>query len=150
VTLACVAWPGCTTVDPGSDFVIPQVTFNANYFYCSVEPDVLFAKKCGSGDPSLGDPANGCHYNSSAVSGMALIGHPAIACANGAPIDSTTVGAGSPAQSNLQAASLEMSTDYLNAPIILRPTGHNHPRQIFALNPPDPVVNIIATWATTQ
>jgi hypothetical protein len=148
VLAASVAWPGCTTVDPGSDFVIPQVTFNANYFYCFVEPQVLFAKKCGSGDPTQGDPSNGCHYNSSAVSGMALIEHPAITCANGAPTDSTSVGAGSPAQSNLQAASLEMSTDYTNAPIILRPTGHNHPRQVFTLN--DPVVTIIATWAMQQ
>jgi hypothetical protein len=145
---AGVAWPGCTTIDPGSDFVIASQTFNANYFYCFVEPQVLFGKKCGSGDPTLGDPANGCHYNSSAVSGMALIQHPAISCADGAPVDSTTVGAGSPAQSNLQAASLEMSTDYLNAPIILRPTGHNHPRQIFTLS--DPVVSIIQTRATQQ
>ncbi len=139
-------WPGCTTVDPGSDFVIPSQTFNANYFYCFVEPQVLFAKKCGSGDPTQQDPPNGCHFNSSAVSGMALIDHPAIACSNGAPVDQTTVGAGSAAQSNLQAASLEMSSDYVNAPIILRPTGHNHPRQIFPAT--DPVVNIIATWAT--
>jgi hypothetical protein len=144
--LACVAWPGCTTVDPGSDFIIPAQTFDANYFYCDVEPDFLFAKKCGSGDPSQGDPANGCHFNSSAVSGMALIQHPTINCANGAPVDDTQVGAGSPAQSNLQAASLEMSTDYLNAPIILRPTGHNHPRQIFTTM--DPVVSIIQTWAS--
>ena len=141
-----MAWPGCTTVDPGNDFVIPDQTFNANYFYCFVEPQVLVAKKCGTGDTTLGDASNGCHFNSSAVSGMALIQHAPITCANGAPVDSTTVGAGSPAQSNLQAASLEMSTDYLNAPIIIRPTGHNHPRQIFTTS--DPVVDIIKTWAT--
>ena len=146
VFAGCMAWPGCTTIDPGSDFVIADQTFNANYFYCVVEPQFLFAKNCGPGDPSLGDPPNGCHYNSSAVSGMALVQHPAIACANGAPVDDTQVGAGSPAQGNLQAASLEMSTDYVNAPIILRPTGHDHPRQVFTLS--DPVVDIIETWAT--
>jgi hypothetical protein len=146
VFAGCMAWPGCTTVDPGSDFVIADQTFNANYFYCFVEPQVLFAESCGSGDSTKGDPANGCHFNSSAVSGMALVQHPAIACANGAPVDQTQVGAGSPAQSNLQAASLEMSTDYLNAPIYLRPTGHNHPRQVFAPN--DPVVDIIRQWAS--
>ena len=147
VVAGCMAWPGCTTIDPGSDFVIPDQTFDANYFYCFVEPGVLFAKSCGSGNAALGDPANGCHYNSSAVSGMALIQHPAIDCGGGsAPLDETTVGAGSPAQRNLQSVSLEMSSDYLNAPIIVRPTGHNHPRQIFTLT--DPVVNIIATWAS--
>ncbi len=126
--------------------MIADQTFNANYFYCFVEPQVLFGKKCGSGDPTQGDPANGCHFNSSAVSGMALVDHPAISCANGAPVDLTQVGAGSPAQGNLQAASLEMSSDYLNAPIILRPTGHDHPRQVFTTS--DPVVDIIKTWAT--
>jgi hypothetical protein len=147
VFAGCMAWPGCTTIDPGPDFVIPDQTFNANYFYCFVEPQVIFAKSCGSGNPALGDPANGCHFNSSAVSGMALIQHPAIDCGGGnAPLDETTVGAGSPAQSNLQAVSLEMSTDYLNAPVIVRPTGHDHPRQVFTLS--DPVVNFIATWAS--
>jgi hypothetical protein len=146
--VVAVVWaPGCTTVDPGPNFVIPDQTFDANYFFCFVEPQVLFAKSCGSGNAADGDPANGCHFNSSAVSGMALINHPPIDCGGGpAPVDATTVGEGSPAQSNLQAASLEMSTDYLNAAIIVRPTGHNHPRQIFTLN--DPVVNIIATWAS--
>ena len=39
-----------------------------------------------------------------------------------------------------------MSTDYTNAPIIVRPTGHAHPRTIFTLS--DPVVTIIETWAS--
>jgi hypothetical protein len=56
------------------------------------------------------------------------------------------VGPGSPAQNNLEAASLEMSQDYLTAPIVVRPTGHSHPRAIFTLT--DPVVAILATWAT--
>jgi hypothetical protein len=146
VLVGSVLWPGCTTIDPGNDFVIPTTTFNADYFYCFVEPQLLVGKKCGSGDPAFNEAPSGCHYTSSAVSGMALTQHPAIACANGSPVDSTTVGAGSPAESNLQAASLEMSRDYLNAPIVVRPTGHSHPRQIFSAN--DPVVTtIIATWA---
>jgi hypothetical protein len=148
VLAGCAAWGwGCTTVDPGANFVIPDQTFDADYFFCHVEPQVLFAKKCGSGDPSQGDAANGCHFTSSAVSGMPLAQHPAIDCGGGDhPLDQTQVAAGSFAQSNLEAASLEMSRDYLTAPIIVRPTGHTHPRAIFTLN--DPVVSIIATWAT--
>jgi hypothetical protein len=138
--------PGCSTVDPGTNFVIADQTFDADYFFCHVEPEVLVAKKCGSGDPAQGDAANGCHFNSSAVSGMALIDHPAIDCGGGDhPLDQTQVGANSPARNNLQAASLEMSRDYNTAPIIVRPTGHTHPRQVFDLN--DPVVAVIATWA---
>ncbi len=137
---------GCTTIDPGPDFVIPVQTFDADYFYCHVEPQVLTAKKCGPGDPSLGDANNGCHFTAAAVSGMVLIDHPAIDCGGGDhPVDATQVGESSPAQSNLQAASLEMSRDYLNAPIVVSPTGHNHPRVVYTTS--DPVVSILATWA---
>jgi hypothetical protein len=142
----------CTTVDPGPNYVVPNVAFDADYFYCHVEPEVLVAKKCGPGDPSAGDGANGCHFNSSAVSGMALIDHPAIDCGDGDhPVDRTQVGTGSPAQANLQAASLEMDRTYTNAQLFLRPTRcsgqcQNHPRQVFDAN--DGVVAVIATWAT--
>ena len=114
---------------------------------CHVEPDVLFAKEVRAPvDPSQGDGANSCHYTSSAVSGMVLTEHAPIDCGGGDhPLDQTQVGAGSPAQSNLQAASLEMSQDYLTAPIVVRPTGHSHPRAVYTLS--DPVVTIIATWA---
>jgi hypothetical protein len=142
---------GCTTVDPGPNFVVPDQTFDADYFFCHVEPEVLFAKKCGPGDPSApgatpADGNNGCHFNSSAVSGMALLDHPPVDCGGGDhPLSSTQVGSGSPAQGNLQAASLEMSQDYLTAPIYVRPTGTNHPRVVY--QPDDPVVEIIKTWS---
>ncbi|HEY2510412.1 MAG TPA: hypothetical protein VGI39_06140 [Polyangiaceae bacterium] len=145
VALGACVW-GCTTVDPGSNFVIPAQTFNANYFFCHVEPEFLTAKKCGPGDPSQGDPSNGCHFNAAAVSGMPLLDHPPVDCGGGdVPVDQTVVGAGSAPQNNLQAASLEMSRDYMTAPIIVRPTGHTHPRTIFTTS--DPVVNVIITWA---
>lgn len=132
----------CTTVDPGPNFVVPDEVFDADYFFCHVEPELLFGKKCGPGDP--GDN-NNCHFNSSAVSGMAMADHPPIACANDHPVNRTQLGAGSPAQGNLQSASLAMSRDYLTAPIYLRPIGQNHPRKIF--EPSDPVVEVIKTWA---
>ena len=132
----------CTTVDPGPNFVVPDEVYDADYFFCHVEPELLFAKKCGSGDP--GDN-NGCHFNSSAVSGMALANHAPIPCANDRPTDRSQIGAGSPAQGNLQATSLVMSRDYQTAPLYLRPTGANHPRKIF--EPNDPVVDVIRTWA---
>ena len=122
---------------------MPDEHFDSDYFFCHVEPELLFAKKCGSGDPSANDPQGGCHFNSSAVSGMALVDHPQIDCGGGDhPIDRTQLGA---AQGNLTAASLEMSRDYLTAPILVRPTGNNHPRAVFQKD--DPVVDVIRTWA---
>jgi hypothetical protein len=140
---------GCTTVDPGPDFVVPNTTFDANYFYCHVEPQFIFFYGCGSGDPSKGDPSNGqgCHFNPSAVSGMALINHPAVDCGGGdVPVDMTQIATGSPAQSNLQAVSIEMSRDWMNAPVYVRPTGSNHPRQIFPMGDMT-AVTILSTWA---
>jgi hypothetical protein len=138
----------CTTVDPGPNFVIPNTTFDANYFYCHVEPQFIFMNSCGSGDPSKGDPNNGCHFNSSAVSGMALLQHPAVDCGGGdLPLDMTQIGTGSPAESNLQAVSIEMNRDWMNAPVYVRPSGSNHPRPIFPMGDANAVL-ILSTWAS--
>lgn len=139
--LAAASW-GCTTVDPGPNFVVSDEQFDADFFFCRVEPELLVAKKCGSGEP--GDN-NNCHFNSSAVSGMALAPHNPIDCADGRPVNRAQIGAGSAAQGNLQSTSIEMSRDYLTAPLYLRPTGANHPRAIFPKD--DPVVEVIRQWA---
>jgi len=143
-----VSSTGCTSVDPGPNFVVPNATFDPSYFYCFVEPQYIFAFKCGSGDPSKGDAANGCHFNPTAVTGMALLDHAPVTCANGQPTDLTQVGTGSAPQSNYEAVSLEMSTDYTTAPVYVRPsTGVTHPRQIFPEGDPV-VVALLSTWAT--
>jgi hypothetical protein len=140
VTLAC------STVDPGPNFVVPEEQFDADFFFCRVEPELLIAKRCGPGDPGAGDPANGCHFNSSAVGGrMALANHPPIECAADRPTNRAQLGAGGPAQGNLQAVTLVMSRDVQTAPLFLRPTGQNHPRQVFARE--DPVVEVLRQWA---
>jgi hypothetical protein len=136
----------CTTVAAGENFSVAEETFNEDYFFCHVEPELLFAKRCGPGDPGAGDPSGGCHFNAAAVSGMALVDHPAIDCGGGdRPLGRGALGTGSAARGNLQAASLVMSRDYRTAPIYLRPTGANHPRAVFAAD--DPVVEVIRTWA---
>ena len=140
--LVMVALAGCTTVDPGPNFVVPDEQFDADFFFCRVEPEVLFAKKCGSGNPG---EENSCHFNASAVSGMAITNHAPIECANGRPVNRVQLGAGSAAQGNLQAASLVMSRDIDTAPIFLRPTGANHPREVFPKD--DPIVEILREWA---
>lgn len=144
--VACLAFTwSCTTVDPGSNFVVPDEQFDADLFFCRVEPELLVAKKCGPGDPGAGDASNGCHFNSSAVSGMALSNHAPVDCVDGHPVNRAQVGAGSGPQGNLQSVSLEMSRDYLTAPLFVRPTGNNHPRAVFAKD--DPVAEVIRLWA---
>ena len=137
---------GCTTVDPGPNFVVPDENFDADFFFCRIEPEVLTAKKCGAGDPSLGDAANGCHFNASAVSGMALANHAPIDCNGDHPVNRAQIGAGGAAQGNLQAVTLEMSRDITTAPLLLRPTGQNHPRVLFQRT--DPEAELLRQWAT--
>jgi len=139
---------GCTSIDPGPNFVVPDQTIDAAYFYCHVEPQFIFANSCGSGNPSKGDPSNGCHFNPSAVSGMALINHAPVNCGGGdVPLDDTQTGTGSPAEFNLESVSIEMSVDYTTAPLYVRPSGHDHPRAIFQEGDPL-VVMLLSTWAS--
>ena len=147
LSLSGAVW-GCTTVDPGANFVVADEQFDPDFFFCRVEPELLFAKKCGPGDPSAGDPTSGCHFNGSAVTGMAIVNHEPIKCVDGRPVDRTKLGAGSAAQGNLQATSLVMSRDVTTAPLYLRPTGQNHPRPIFQAD--DPIVDVLRQWAQAQ
>jgi hypothetical protein len=142
---------GCTTVDPGRNFSPADISFDADYFYCHVEPQFIVAKHCGPGDPSKGD-SNSCHFTSSAVSGMVLTDHLPVDCGGGDhPVDSSQIGTGSAAESNLEAVSFEMSKDYTTAPVYVRPSGAGnalyHPRQIF--DPSDAqAIQLLSTWAT--
>jgi hypothetical protein len=130
--------------------VVPDETFDPDYFFCHVEPQMIMGAlyKCGPGDPSKGDPPNsgGCHF-SSAVSGMSLRDHMPVDCGGGDhPTQPGQTAAGTAAQSNLESVSIEMSRDYLTAPVFVRPLGHAHPRAIFMDK--DPTVNkLLATWA---
>ncbi len=136
----------CVTVDPGPNFVVADESFDADFFFCRVEPEFLVRRRCGPGDPALGDVAGGCHFNASAVSGMALTNHPPVDCGGGDhPLNRSALGVGSPAQGNLQSATLVMSRDVQTAPIYVRPTGANHPRAIFPKN--DPVLDLLRQWA---
>jgi hypothetical protein len=149
LALLVVLWAGvaagCTTVDPGPNFVVPDEQFDADFFFCRVEPELILAKKCGPGDPAAGDPANGCHFNPSAVSGMAIRNHDPVPCSGDRPTHRALLNPGGPAQGNLQAVTLVMSRDVQTAPLFLRPTGQHHPRAIFPRE--DPVVEVLRQWA---
>jgi hypothetical protein len=139
-----LALAGCTTVDPGPNFVGPDEQFDADFFFCRVEPEVLIANRCGPGDPSMDGPSS-CHFNASAVSGMPLRDHPPVECDGDRPRNRVLLSPGSPAQANLQSATLVMSRDVTTAPIFVRPTGQNHPRPIFQRD--DPVLDVLRQWA---
>jgi hypothetical protein len=142
----------CTSIDPGANYVVPDQVFNANYFYCFVEPELIFGqanggKNCGSGANVSGGSAGGCHY-SDKVPAMELQEHAPVTCKNGIPTDQTQIGAGSAAAGNLAAVSDEMDVDWMNAPVYIWPTQivSAHPVQVFT--PTSKVVMYLQMWAT--
>ena len=139
---------GCTSIDPGPALVVPNATFDPDYFYCHVEPQFIFGPKyqCGAGQAGDG---NQCHF-SNAVTGMALQNHAPVNCGGGDhPVDLSQIGMGSPAAGNYQAVSIEMSADWMSAPVYIRPLGNSHPRAIFTTSDTT-VTTLLSTWAATQ
>jgi hypothetical protein len=134
-----------TTVDPGSDFVQEDVTFDDEFFYCRVEP-MLFAsaQSCGSGVAGK-DPQNGCHFSVTKfrlTEYMPLVGGTCLGDALG-PTSTVPIAA----QQNYTAAQARMKRDPSLAPLLQRPLGNaQHPRKIFAENSPEAAV--IRQWAT--
>ena len=134
-----------TTVNPGSDFVQEDVTFDDEFFYCRVEP-MLFApaQSCGSGVAGK-DPANGCHFSVTKFRLTDYMPHVGDSCMGDAlgPTSRVPVAA----QQNYTAAQARMKRDPSLAPLLQRPLGNaQHPRKIFAENSPEAAV--IRQWAT--
>jgi hypothetical protein len=141
--LSIVACVGCTSVEPGEDIQIADVVYDANFYYCTVEP-MLFGQRCGPGDPGKGDGGGSCHFN---VTTFRLIDYaPLVGESCSGPI-TPTAGIPSEASSNYSSAQTKMQIDPNLAPLLNRPTGKAaHPRAIFGLN--EPPADIIRQWAT--
>jgi hypothetical protein len=135
-TLAC-------TLDIGENFQVAEIVYDETYFYCNVEP-LLFAQGCGSGDPSRGESAQGCHFNRQRLRLTAY--EPLTGEQCGTALDGE-LAASPAAQQNYQSAQLQMEVDPERAPLLVRPTSTvAHPRVIF--EPDSPEAEIIRAWAT--
>jgi hypothetical protein len=129
------------SVDVGENFQVAEIVYDDNYFYCQVEP-LLFEQGCGSGDPGMGESAQGCHFN-----------RQRLRLTDYAPLTSEQCDASfagdlavSPAaQQNYQSAQLQMEVDPERSPLLNRPTSTiAHPRVIFELDSPE--AEVIRTW----
>jgi hypothetical protein len=151
VLTALAAGVSCQTVDPGPDFVLPAVQYDANYFFCVVEPQILMGGLTINNQTCGGTSSQGCHY-SDKVPEMPLQALPKpVACSGGIPVNSGDVAAGTAPALNLASVSLEMSPIYTDAPIFLWPTQtiQAHPAHVYDANNAA-IVNILKTWAATQ
>jgi hypothetical protein len=129
------------SIDVGENFQVAEIVYDDSYFYCQVEP-VLFAQGCGSGDPTLGESAQGCHFNRQRLRLTDYEPLTAEQC------DASLAGdlAVSPAaQQNYQSAQLQMEVDPDRSPLLNRPTSTvAHPRVIFELD--SEYAEIIRAW----
>jgi hypothetical protein len=133
--------PGCA-VDLGEDFQVAEVVFDENYFYCAVEP-MLFQQGCGSGDPSRGEDARGCHFSVTAFR-LSDYGPPRVSDSWRAGVPG--VAPNEAAQANFGAAQLFMDRNPERAQILLRPTRSTaHPRVIF--QPDSEAAEVLRQWA---
>ncbi len=136
-----------TTVDPGPDFSVSDVVFNAGFYYCKVEP-MLIEQRCGSGDPAQGDASNGCHATTTSFRFTEYMPPVADSCGGGVMPGTLTIP--QIAQQNYQGAQARMRRSPDGpppAPLLARPTGKaQHPRVIFDSMSAE--ADLIRQWAT--
>ena len=148
LAFACLTLlPGCgeegffpTTINPGADFSIAELLFDEEFYYCQVEPRVIFAHGCSNG--VAGD--SGCHAR---VTSFRLQEY-------APPVSNSCMGnvVGNVlipqiARQNYNSAQARMRRDPETAPLLQKPTGRlSHPRQIFDAN--SDAAAAIREWAT--
>lgn len=129
------------SVDVGENFQVAEIVYDDSYFYCQVEP-LLFAQGCGSGDASLGESAQGCHFNRQRLRLTDYDPLTAEQCDGSLEGDLAVSPA---AQQNYQSAQLQMEVDPDRSPLLNRPTSTvAHPRVIFELDSEQ--AEIIRAW----
>jgi len=135
---ACSAQNGVTgTVDPGDNFVAPDLTLDESFFFCRIEPDVLQKHSCaggGAGEQGM------CHDSRSALRLRVNTDPP--------PCDASGHVTGRVPDSyraDLEAVQYFVQSDPLTSPLYLRPTNQtSHPRRIF--DESDAAAKLITEW----
>ncbi len=138
----------CTTVDPGPEFVVPPTQFDANYFYCTVEPQIIMGGLTLANQPCGGTASQGCHY-SDKVPAMPLQALPQpVMCNGGVPVNPGDVASGTAPALNYASVSLQMSSSVKDAPIYTWPTQMvaGHPVMVYSPNDPA-ILAILNKWA---
>lgn len=138
---ACAVQNGVTgTVDPGANFVAPDLALDESFFYCRIEPEVLERYGCASG---AGGEQGLCHDSRTALR--------LIASDTQANCDGSGRLIGNPPDAyskNLEAVRYFVQSDPLTSPLYLRPIQRaSHPRQVFSAD--DPAAQLIEEWISS-
>jgi hypothetical protein len=125
------------TIDPGDDFVAPDLQLDSDFFFCRIQPEVLTKYSCASGGSG---EMGSCHDSRSA---MRLVDTKAPAPCDkaGAVVDAVP----DAYQMNLDAVRFAVQSDPLSSPLYLRPLNRaSHPRKIF--DDDDKAAELIVEW----
>ena len=128
---------GCGTVDLGTYEGVRDLKLDEDYFYCVIQPKVLTAKKCATGEP--GD-SGGCH-NSNSSYRLADVPTP-VNCASGKP----TALPSAEERSNYGASSLRVTRDPDTSPLLLKPTGKSGSTHKLVFDTSSTEAGLIRTW----
>jgi hypothetical protein len=137
--LAAAFAGGCGTIDPGPNFVAPDLTLDEDFFYCRIMPEVIVPQSCASGGSG---EAGECHADRSALrlDPMAETDPPPT-CSG----DMVTGTVPASYQANLSSVRFTVQSDPTSSPLYRRPLQlDSHPRQIFL--PTSPEADLIAQW----
>jgi len=147
VALMAVAIAGCGTVELGENIVQPSTQLSDQFFYCRIQPDVIQASGCATGQ--AGD-MGGCHESQSSLRLIDTTPVMRPAC-TGPEMATLAPGAVVPPEymDNFQRVQFTLGSDYASSPFYRRPTGmDSHPRQIFPST--DPEAQLIRDWFATS
>jgi hypothetical protein len=137
--LALLLGSGCGTIDPGDNFVPPDVSLDEDFFYCRIQPEVISASTCASGGPGEGGE---CHADQSSLRLSAMAEADAPPACDG---DAVVGPVPDSYMANYQAVQFTVQSDPLSSPFLLRPTGRqSHPREIFPEMSPQ--ADLIIQW----
>jgi hypothetical protein len=131
IAFAALGLAGCglptaaDTVDLGDNPEPPNITIDADFFHCRIQPEVITQFRCAPGGPD--DGQMNCH---AARSALRLVEVPTPArCQGGRVIGAAPV----ESEQNLERVRIEIGPDAESSPFYRRPlTLDSHPRRIFA------------------
>lgn len=139
--VGALVWAGCGTVEPGDNFVPPDVMLDEDFFFCRIQPEVITMHRCASG--SSEDPAGGCHSSQSSLRLDPAAEMESVPCEEGmvaGPVPASY-------RNNLENVRFTVQSDPGSSPFYRRPLNRDaHPRRIF--DEGSPAAMLIVEWIT--
>ncbi|MDD9935729.1 MAG: hypothetical protein OXT09_19105 [Myxococcales bacterium] len=125
------------TVDPGDNFIAPDLQLDEAFFYCRIQPEVLTEHSCAGG---LDGEGGSCHDSRSALR-LLDAPEPSPCDDDGVIVDTVP----DSYRANLEAVRFSVQSDPLSSPLYLRPINRAaHPREIYDAQ--DEAAELVFDW----